>query len=105
MSSPGRNTLNSNIGNIKQYKDYTISTELTIPNGFSVRQIVGSGDWSSLKQTLGINTVTSIWVSGGYADQWQITASLYGDNSLWIQSYSKYSGNLKNNILIHLVYY
>ena len=42
-----------------------------------------------------------IWVDGGYGDQWQMTASIYG-GGLWIQVYSKYQATLKADVFLHV---
>lgn len=36
-------------------------------------------DFTNWKSVAGINTILSIWVDGGYGDNFQMTASEYGE--------------------------
>ena len=78
-----------------------VQVNVGIPSGFSTRMIQDADDYKNTLATYGISKVFGMWVNGGYGDQWQLTASVYG-GQLYIQSYSQYASTLKRDITIHI---
>ena len=82
-------------------KHTTVDLSIGIPTGLTMRMIQSVDSYKKTLAEAGITTVYGMWVDGGYGDQWQLTASVYG-GQLILQSDSKYTTTLTKDISIHI---
>ncbi len=93
-------TLNSN--SIKEYT-FTLNVSNVLANSVTYITALNSSDVKKLLKNLGASKIVSIWISEGFGDTWQMTASLYG-GSIIVQIQSTFASVLSNSIEVHMLY-
>lgn len=71
-------------------------------NSFTTVCVCGASDFNSWLKAVGISTIYGMWVNGGYGDQWQMTASVYG-GGVYMQIQSKFGAALTAATTIHIL--
>ena len=71
-------------------------------NTLTIVTACSKSDFTNWKSVAGISTILSIWVDGGYGDNFQMTASEYG-GQLMIQIQSKYAATVTSSFKVYII--
>lgn len=75
-------------------------------NTTTFNKVMGITDYLNMTRGAGFGTgnTYSIWVSGGYGDCWEMSASLYGDG-LYVKIRSSFASDLTNTVQVNIIGY
>ena len=73
-------------------------------NTTTFNKVMSITEYRNMIREAGFLNTYSIWISDGYGDCWEMSASLYGDG-LYVKIRSSFAGDLTNTVQVNIIGY